>query len=215
MYNIVIDIILRILDIDIEIIRKSNVIHPIITSNHISEFDPVLLFYVLRNPKIRYIAAGVDVIKKIPLINAICESLDVIFIEQHKQLANDTLVRQIKPTDTVCIFPEGTLLFKSSIERSDLYCEKIGISKFKNVLAPRETGFSKIREILKCDKYTDITIIYDVDTRQSTEPLTLLELIRIRPKKVKIIIDETEISITDTFRNKDELIETIRRDAEN
>ena len=214
MYNIVIDIILRILDIDIEVIRKCNVIHPIITSNHISEFDPVLLFYVLRNPKIRYIA-GVDVIKKIPLINAICESLDVIFIEQDKQLAFDVLVRQIKPTDTVCIFPEGTLLFKSSVERSDVYCEKTGISKFKNVLAPRETGFSKIQEIMKCDKYTDITIIYDVDTRQSVEPLTILELIRIRPKKVKIIIDESEMSITDTFRKKDDLIDTIRTYAEN
>ena len=210
MYELLIDIILHILNIEVEVIRKCNVIHPIITSNHISEFDPVVLFYVLRNDKIRYIA-NVDVMK-IPLFNAICEFFKVIFIEQNKQLALDALTRQLKSTDTVCIFPEGTLLYKSSAERSDVYCEKMGFPKFKNVLAPRETGFTKIQEIMKqtgC-KYTDITLIYDVDTRQLVEPMTIMEMFRLRPKKVKVIIDESDLSITETFRRKDDLIETYR-----
>ena len=210
MYELLIDIILHVLNIEVEVIRKCNVIHPIITSNHISEFDPVVLFYVLRNDKIRYIA-NVDVMK-IPLFNAICEFFKVIFIEQNKQLALDALTRQLKSTDTVCIFPEGTLLYKSSAERSDVYCEKTGFPKFKNVIAPRETGFTKIQEIMKqtgC-KYTDITLIYDVDTRQLVEPMTIMEMLRLRPKKVKVIIDESDLSITETFRRKDDLIETYR-----
>jgi len=216
MYELLIDIILHVLNIELEVIRKCNVIHPIITCNHISEFDPVVLFYVLRNNKIRYVA-GVDVIKQVPILNAICEHFNVIFIYKNKQLASEALTRELKCDDTVCIFPEGTLLYKSSSERSDVYCEKMGFSKFKNVLAPREAGLSKIQEIMNrtdC-KYTDITLIYDVDTRHSREPMTLLELLRIRPKKVRVIIDESNMSITDTFRKKDDLIETYRNSPSN
>lgn len=211
MYELLIDIILHILNIEVEVIRKCNVIHPIITSNHISEFDPVVLFYVLRNDKIRYIA-GTEVIKKVPIFNAICEFFKVIFIEKNKQLASEALTRELKCDDTICIFPEGTLLYKSSSERSDVYCEKTGFPKFKNVLAPRETGFTKIQEIMNRNgcKYTDITLIYDVDTRQLVEPMTIMEMLRLRPKKVKVIIDESDLSITETFRRKDDLIETYR-----
>jgi 1-acyl-sn-glycerol-3-phosphate acyltransferase len=213
MYEILIEFILRVLDIDVEIVNNCETIHPIIVSNHISELDPVLLFYVLKNENIRYIA-GVEVIKNIPIFNAICEHFKVIFIERDKSKAYDAMTQQLKGTSpTVCIFPEGTLFFKSSIERSDAYCERMGIEKYKNVLAPREAGFSKLQELLgkqQC-KYTDITLIYDLDMRQSETPLTILELFKLRPKHVKIIIDETDLSISDAFRKKDDCIEAHRK----
>ena len=212
MYELLIEFLLRVLDIDVEVVKKCETIHPIIISNHISELDPALLFYVLKNENIRYIA-GVEDIKKIPLFNAICEHFKVIFIERDKSKAYDAMTQQLNGTSpTVCIFPEGTLFFKSSIERSDAYCDKMGIRKFKNVLAPREAGFSKLQELLgkQQSKYTDITLIYDVDMRPSETPLTIIEILKLRPKRVQIIIDETDLSISDAFRIKDDLIETQR-----
>ena len=171
------------------------------------KLDPVLVLYAIKKYKTRFIAGPVA--KENPFFNAICKSFDVIFIEQDKLIAYDELTRQIKRDDTICIFPEGTLIFKSSIERSNLYCDKSGINKFKNVLAPREAGFSIIQELLKSQhsKYTDITLLYDVDMKISDVPLTITELFNMRPKRIKIIIDESDLSITDAFRKKDRLID--------
>ena len=77
------------------------------------------------------------------------------------------------------------------------------------MLAPREAGFSIIQELLKSQhsKYTDITLLYDVDMKISDVPLTITELFNMRPKRIKIIIDESDLSITDAFRKKDRLID--------
>ena len=92
------------------------------------------------------------------------------------------------------------------------YCKRIWASRYRNVLAPREAGFYTIQEILhQNDKYTDITLDYDVDMKHSVEPLTILEFLQIRPRNVKIIIDESSSSIVDTYRKKDDIIEYYRR----
>lgn len=210
LYILLSEFILNFLNIKVEVIWKCSTIHPIITSNHVSELDPLLLLYALKNDKIRYIADAA--LKTIPFFNLICENFDTIFIERNKDKAFETIAKQLKKDDTVCIFPEGTLYYKSSIQRSNNYCKRIWVSKYRNVLAPREAGFSKIQEILhQNDKYTDITLVYDVDMKHSVEPLTILEFFKIRPRNVKIIIDESSSSIVDTYRKKDDIIEYYRR----
>lgn len=206
MYRLLIWTFLQFLDIQIDVIQNCNVIHPLITCNHVSELDPVVLFYILNNEKIRYIARGDD-INKVPIFKAICDYFDVIFIEPKL-----TLSREIKPGDSVCIFPEGTLFYKSSRERSDAYCDRISIPRFTNVLAPHETGFTMLQGILGKNntKYTDITLIYDTDMSDSPEPLTIAELIKKRPQRIKVIISESDRPITETYRSKDALIGAYR-----
>ena len=211
MYTLLTDQILKLLNIEVEVIKKCEHIHNVIVSNHVSEIDPVLILYAIQDYNVRFIAGSIP--KQNPFFRTICNWFDAIFIEQDKTIAYDELTRQIKQDDTICIFPEGTLLFKSSIERSNLYCDKTGIRKFKNVLAPREAGFSMIRGLLNSQhsKYTDITLLYDVDTKESTTPLTIVDFFNMQPKKIKIIIDETDLPITDTYRKKDRIIEKYNR----
>jgi 1-acyl-sn-glycerol-3-phosphate acyltransferase len=212
LYILLTEFIFNILNIKVDVIWKCATIHPIITSNHVSELDPIILLYVLKNDKIRFVADAE--VKKMPIFNIICEKFDVVFIERNKERAFDMMDKSLNLDDTVCIFPEGTLFFKSSLERSDNYCNKIGVPKYKNVLAPRESGFNKIQNLLnQHDKYTDITLIYDVDMQESREPLTILEIFRIKPRTVTVIIDETNSSIIDTYRKKDDIIGSYRRIA--
>jgi 1-acyl-sn-glycerol-3-phosphate acyltransferase len=204
MYTFLIDSILQLLNIEVDVIQKCNRIHTVIVSNHVSEIDPVIILSVLKNYNIRFIAGPVA--KQNPLFNLICQWFNVIFIEQDKELAFQELTTKINQDDVVFIFPEGTLFFKSSVERSNVYCKKVGIRKFNRVLAPREAGFTKIQELLKQTKYTDITLLYDIDTRNSDKPLTITELLTTQRKKIKIIIDESSLPITETFRKKDHLV---------
>lgn len=204
MYTFLIDSILQLLNIEVEVIQKCNRIHNIIVSNHVSEIDPVIILSLLKNNNIRFIA---DVtVKQNPLFNLICQWFNVIFIEQNKELAFQELSAKIKRDDIIGVFPEGTLFFKSSLERSNAYCKKNGIRKFKRVLAPREAGFTKIQELLKQTKYTDITLLYDIDTKSSVIPLTITELLTTKRKKIKLIIDESSLPITETFRKKDRIV---------
>ena len=204
MYTFIIASILQLLNIKVDVIQKCNRIHNVIVSNHVSEIDPVVILHAIQNYNIRFIAGPLP--KQDPLFNLICQWFNVIFIEQDRERAFHELNINVKRDDTIFIFPEGTLFFKSSAERSDAYCKKKGIRNFNRVLAPKEAGFTKIKELLKQTKYTDITLLYDVDTKHSDKPLTISELFTTRRKQITIIIDESSLPITETFRNKDRLI---------
>jgi len=212
MDRLAIDILLRMLNIQVHVMGRCRTTHPVIISNHVSELDPVVLLYVLQNHRIRFVA-GADV-KHNPMFKVVCDYFDVIWLGSDKRTALDDIARQLRPNDAVCIFPEGTLFYRASAERSHAFCRKTGRRPFKHVLAPREAGFSKIRERLKPHgAYTDITLVYDADMRKSDTPLVLTDLLNAKRKIVKVWIEETDSSLTDAYRRKDILIGQERRNG--
>ena len=196
--------ILDFLGIPIEVHQFCDTTHKLVVSNHISELDPVVIIIALNTGRYRFIT---DIkVQDMPLVSTFAEILNVIYIERNAS-AIEKIRSNVLPTDNVCIFPEGTLYYKPMIERSNRYCRSKHIPVFQNVLAPRETGFNLVREILNVTKYTDITIKYIYPNnsflRESSTPLTIAHLLANKPTKILVSIHESSRPITETFRLKD------------
>jgi len=138
-----------------------------------------------------------------------------------QRMNNRTLEMEISKTDNICIFPEGTIYFKKTINRSNRFCKnKLKIPNFKNVLCPRVNGFATVNRILQPDKITDITLEYiyldNPDFLQNNKvPLTIAFILLYPPSKIIITIREKtiesenpELFIMNIFREKDAFIES-------
>jgi hypothetical protein len=138
--------------------------------------------------------------------------MNYIFIDRNNpKEAIDILIKQIKSTDNIFIFPEGTLFYKPMIEKSNDICKKLNIKNFKNVLCPKINGYNCINKILRPKYITDITLYYIWSTKsnfileKSKIPLTIKQLIKNPPSKIIIIIQEklANSNIVNIFREKD------------
>ncbi|KPA76216.1 hypothetical protein ABB37_07964 [Leptomonas pyrrhocoris] len=111
---------------------------------------------------------------------------DAKYIEGMVQFFHDT-----KDTPVVFIFPEGTDLSPSNVERSQAYAAKAGLPKFHHVLNPRTTGLIAVVKMLggpeKVEEVLDFTIgyTYHAPGERPNEPSLINGH---HPKKVHLLL---------------------------
>ena len=184
---------------------KTKNIHNLVISNHVSELDVCILLLLF--PKYRFIS---DIkVKRMKFIYEIAKLLDTIFINRDIR-GQMTLLNEVRETDRIILFPEGTLYYKPMIEQSDEYCKKNSILPFKHVICPKQRGFDIIRTKLKANSYNVVILKYVYDDESflsnSCEPLTVSRFLRYPPNKIEITIDESNQNIIECFRHIDQLL---------
>ena len=199
------DILLQLMNIEIRCDDMD--FQPILICNHVSELDPILLTMLFDKYKVHYRFVCDERIKHWAIINTVADYYDTIYITRDRR-GVEQLKQSVRPTDNVCIFPEGTLYYNDMIEKSNRICDKLGIRRFVKVLCPKRSGFNCLYSILKPKYVTDITLQYVFnDLRHLNEPLTIANLIVNRPSKIIITIQKRRIKgsnfLMDTFRDKD------------
>jgi 1-acyl-sn-glycerol-3-phosphate acyltransferase len=213
LYIKIIQIFLYLLNIQFEIINKSTQFHQLSISNHVSELDPILLYYLFSKNDVKYRFISDVKIKNIPFFGFISDMENTVYIDRQNHTTSiKTIKEQITKDDYVCIFPEGTLYYKPMIEKSNQICKKLHIPKFKHVLCPKLNGYNEIQKILQSTIITDITLHYIYSKKsqyipkKSNIPLTILQLIKYPPQKIIIIIQEKSSknpNVMSIFREKD------------
>lgn len=213
MLNYIIELFLYMNNITLEVNCKIKKFHQIVISNHISNLDSIILFYIFNNNNKNYRFISDSKVKNIPIFGSIANYFNTIYInKRNPKKALEIMKANIKKMDNICIFPEGALYYKPTIKRSDKICRKLKIKEFKNVLCPKKSGFNCIKSIIKPKYITDITLtyVYPKDfIKKSNKPLTIKFLLENPP--IKIICDIKNIKvkrsnnfITHIFRNKDQ-----------
>ncbi|EGG19397.1 hypothetical protein DFA_02184 [Cavenderia fasciculata] len=144
----------------------------LIMVNHPSEVDWLFLWFLAIKQKalskIKFILK--NEIRFVPLVGWGCDNIEYIYLtrdweydEAHLRykLTKMRDVYQTKPW--VTIFPEGTDIDKTKLEKSWAYAEKNGFPKFNNVLLPRTKGVQACLDVYRdtFDAVYDVTMSYD------------------------------------------------------
>lgn len=211
-------LLLKFLNIEFEIKYKTKNFSKFIISNHISEFDVFILYYIFELNNITYRFVGDERLKKLPFVGNWGVEQNAIFISRVKDGCKQ-LIKKVKPNDNIMIFPEGTLYYKPMIIKSNQICEQNNLDKYENVLCPKINGFNTILDIIKPTELTDITLIYHYKNKKylskSNKPLTIVNLMSNPPFKITVIIKNIIVSdisninkdfVNIIFRKKDKLI---------
>jgi len=219
MLNYIIDLFLYLTNIKLEVNCKIKKFYQIVISNHISNLDSIILFYIFNNYNKHYRFISDSKVKNIPIFGTIADYFDTIYInKRNPKKALEIIAKDIKKTDNICIFPEGALYYKPTIKRSDKICKKLKIKKFKNVLCPKKSGFNCIRSIIKQKYITDITLKYvypkEDFIKKSKSPLTINFLMKNPPIKIICNIKNIKVKpssdfITNIFRDKEKELDSI------
>lgn len=143
---------------------------------------------------------------------------EFIYIKKDDPQSVETIKNNIKPTDHIFIFPEGTLINKNLLNSRNQNCLRKNIKPYKNVLFPKEKGFNTIKEILKPEYITNITFKYilhdNKKVQELDESIFAINIYDARfIKKIIVIVDKIKVddntNINDIFREKDELIDQL------
>ena len=209
------ELFLNSLNIKLKIINKTkhSDFHSLSISNHISELDPIILYYLFEKYNVKYRFICSNHLQYIPIIGILGYIENTIYIDRQNHTQSiKTINEEVEKDDFICIFPEGTLYYKPMIKKSNDLCKKLNIPDFKNVLCPKLNGYNEIVKILKPKMITDITLHYIYSNKSkyipknSNDALTILQLMNYPPKKIVIIIQEKSIidtNIMSIFREKD------------
>jgi hypothetical protein len=194
---------------NIEFDYDGNEFQPLCVCNHVSELDPVLLTTLFDKYKVHYRFVSDERIKRWPIIGPIADHYDTIYITRDKR-GIEQLKQSVNPTDNVCIFPEGTLYYKDTVEKSNRICDKLKIPRYANVLCPKLSGFECLQSILQPTYVTDITLDYKFD-ELINDAITIPRLMLNRPKKIVIRIRKRRIKgdhfLLELWRKKDRYLE--------
>lgn len=145
----------------------------VIIMNHHCRLDWLYMFIFFARTRsmvehIRFVLKG-D-LKKLPVLGWTMEMFRYLFLSRSWENDEKYIEKMVKfyhdtqDTPVVFIFPEGTDLSPSNIERSQAYAAKAGLPKFHRVLNPRTTGLTAIIKMLggpeKVEEVLDFTIGY-------------------------------------------------------
>ncbi|KAG5508224.1 hypothetical protein JKF63_05480 [Porcisia hertigi] len=145
----------------------------IIIMNHHCRVDWLYTFIyfartqgMIRN--IRYVMKGG--LKRLPVLGWSMELFRYLFLSRNWESDKVYLQRMVdfyhatSDTPVIFIYPEGTDLSLSNIERSQAYAASVGLPKFYHVLNPRTTGTVALMKMLggadKVEEVVDLTIGY-------------------------------------------------------
>ncbi|EPY39125.1 acetyltransferase [Angomonas deanei] len=144
----------------------------IIIMNHHTRVDWMYLFLFVSRahglaPTLRIVLK--ESLKKIPVVGYGMELFRYLFLsrswEKDQSYLRDMIQFYKDTNDTVSIFifPEGTDLSKSNIEKSNAYAVKQGLPQFYHVLTPRTTGIVGLMEFVgeeNVEEIIDLTLGY-------------------------------------------------------
>ena len=209
-------LLINVLSIQIKIKYKTKKFYNLAISNHVSEFDFLLLYMIFLKHKIDYGLIADERFKNYPIIKQWTDQNNTIFVNRKDGDGCESIRKNTNTNDNVFIFPEGTLYYKPMIDKSNQICIDNNIIKYKNVLCPKKNGFNTLKEILKPKYITNITLKYVFDDekylKKSLTPLTIHHLFTYRPKEIIIYIDRIKVDantdINEIFREKDKLLGT-------
>ena len=107
-YTKIIELFLSNLNIQLKIINKTTKFHPLSISNHVSELDPFILYYLFSKYDMKYRFISDVRIQNIPIFGVISDMENTIYIDRRNFIeSKKTMEEQITKNDNICIFPEG------------------------------------------------------------------------------------------------------------
>ncbi|KAG5481859.1 hypothetical protein LSCM4_06936 [Leishmania orientalis] len=145
----------------------------IIIMNHHCRVDWIYTFVYLARTRsmishIRYVLKA-D-LKRLPVLGWSMELFRYLFLSRKWDSDKLYIKRMIdfykatSDTPVILIYPEGTDLSPSNIQRSQAYADKAGLPKFYHVLNPRTTGTVALMSMLggadRVEEVVDLTIAY-------------------------------------------------------
>lgn len=217
------NLLIKVLSIKLTFKYKTKKFYNLGISNHVSEFDILLLYMIFLKHNIDYSLIADERFKNYPIIKQWTHQNNTIFVSRKDGDGCESIRKNTNINSNVFIFPEGTLYYKPMIKKSNKICVANNIVKYKNVLCPKINGFNTLKEILKPKYITNITFkyIFDDETflKESQTPLTISHLLKHRPKEIIIYIDRVKVDtnadnadnadINEIFREKDKLLDNM------
>jgi len=212
------DFVLNFFNIELDVKYLTNDFYNLAISNHVTAFDFCILFKIL-NIKYKYITnEWLKILEIFPILNLWLKKNELLFIKPNNIQGIEDIIKNVKSTDKIFIFPEGSLMDKSMFESRNNICRKKNIETYKNVLLPKKGGFNKLTEILKPDYITNITFKYilhdDIMIHNLDNGISIMNFFDLkRIKKITVVIDKIKVEdntdINDIFREKDKLIDEL------
>ena len=211
------EFLIKVLSIKITFKYKTKKFYNLGISNHVSEFDFLLLYMVFVKHKIDYSFITDERFENYPIIKQWTHENKSIFVSRKDGNGCESIRKNTNINSNVFIFPEGTLYYKPMIKKSNKICVSNNIVKYKNVLCPKINGFNTLKEILKPEYITNITFKYIFEDKtflkDSQIPLTISHLLKHKPKEIIICIDRIKVDantdINEIFREKDQLLDNM------
>ena len=211
------ELLIKVLSIKLTFKYKTKKFYNLGISNHVSEFDVLLLYMIFLKHKIDYSLIADEMFENYPIIKQWTQQNKTIFVSRKDGDGCESIRKNTNANSNVFIFPEGTLYYKPMIKKSNKICVTNNIVKYKNVLCPKKNGFNALKEILKPKYITNITFKYIFEDKtflkDSQIPLTISHLLKHRPKEIIICIDRIKVDantdINEIFREKDQLLDNM------
>ncbi|GET87652.1 hypothetical protein, conserved [Leishmania tarentolae] len=180
----------------------------IIIMNHHCRVDWLYTFmYFARTRQIighiRYVMK--EELKHLPVLGWSMELFRYLFLSRNWESDKVYIKRMVdfynatNDTPVILIYPEGTDLSSSNIQRSQEYAAKVGLPKFHHVLNPRTTGTVALMNMLggaeKVEEVVDLTIgyTYHASGERPNEPSLVNGH---HPKKVHLLIHSYPVAGT-------------------
>lgn len=211
------ELLIKVLSIKLTFKYKTKKFYNLGISNHVSEFDVLLLYMIFLKHKIDYSLIADEMFENYPVIKQWSQQNKTIFVSRKDGDGCESIRKNANANSNVFIFPEGTLYYKPMIKKSNKICMTNNIVKYKNVLCPKKNGFNALKDILKPKYITNITFKYIFEDKtflkDSQTPLTISHLLKHRPKEIIIYIDRIKVDantdINEIFREKDQLLDNM------
>lgn len=155
----------------------------IVVMNHRTRIDWLLLWMLFaRAPIVGFQAFKIvlkDALMKVPVFGWATQHLRFIFLSRKWEQDAATIesmchwYRLPQERTTLVIFPEGTDLSPSNIEKSQTYAKQNGLPVFRYVLTPRHTGLVALKNGIgaeNIESVVDLTIGYTDHTLPEERP---------------------------------------------
>jgi hypothetical protein len=157
-------------------------------------------------------------LKKILGFHLLSRCNDDIFIKRNYENDKNNIIDNINksiPNQLLCVFPEGTTMYKKSLEKSHKYATKNNLPLLNYVLLPKSGAFDLIKSSNKFEMVYDLTIKYDNESYpyNKIEDLSLFNIFfKFQfPKVIQFYIRKYDningIDLTNVFIEKDKIIQ--------
>ena len=177
----------------------------IVISNHLSEFDFLYTFALLKNNNIHLKFIIYYHLYLFPGIGIILYLLDCIQITDNKKQSLANIEKcKINKNTVLFLYPEGTIYNNISLAKSNDYCIKNNIERTKTCLYPRTKALNIIA------KNNNIDTLYSIHTKYNTDNiyngLTKVDIPnRVYMKINKIKTNNIEEDTIKIFRDMDKI----------
>lgn len=193
----------------------------LIISNHVSNFDWILLMRVFYYFK-RYnnlVIILKESLRKIPIAGRGMKIFGYIFLKRNKSddtgvIKNNMCKLKERDAYNILLFPEGTINCENTHNKSHNYALRNNLDfNPERVLLPHKTGYNLIMKELntKLDGIVDITILYEPKVKYIHDSLSLKNIFIRKNVKPKFFFFIDFLEKNDLMMKEDYLLEVFKR----